>query len=354
MQARPCTAILIITLAFSACQENPVDVQSEPTAAFMKGGNGKGGGGDDGDDGGGGGGPASPAIAYVVRPGNVPEVRVIDADGGHEATIFKGPKFGIISRPSWSPSGSGSSIGSIGSIAFTGPTSDLVLIDVVLIGGEPQVQHERLLVTRCGCFPAWSSDASGPLGDVIAYAEGVPLPSRLRTIPADGPATSPPGGDEAATTIYSDPDFALRWPAWNPDATEIAFVLRNSEDISQTAIMVVDVRSPPAFVTRTVLHMGELSGIAQLDWSRDGTTLAFDARPLGDESAARRIYLLVLDGGSAPTELVTGSSPSWSPLDSDDSEIVFTDSRGAVVAIEVNTGVVRKVARVGSGPDWNR
>ncbi len=262
--------------------------------------------------------PADPAVAYVTNG----ELRVMDADGANQTTVFIGTW--LISLPSWSPDGQG--------IAFTDGINspDLWLVDIAVVNGAPRGTNARVLLDRGAGIhhAAWS-----PVGDRIAFVDGA-----LNTIEA----IAVDGG--ASVVLYESPSGALSYPTWSPDASRIAFV-------EGGAIRVLDVGTGAA---TTVLEAGWGQqfggGPGFLDWARTQDALAFSVGSQQSNDLAIYTIELPMD---APVFIAGGHFPAWSP---DDEEILFAAGRNdrlTKVVLATNQ-TVAVGARSAYWPDWRR
>jgi Tol biopolymer transport system component len=281
--------------------------------------------------------PADPAITFHTGD---KEIRVMNADGSNETTIFTGGM-----NPSWSPDGT--------AIAFDGPDGHIWRIDVSVVGGVPTGTNARILVVeedpnQSGIVgePAWS-----PNGDQIAYKRYVvggqpPEFRRIEVVPAEG------GDPEILYT--SESGGSVWFTTWSPDATKIAFV----EGKLTGPIRVLDVATGQATTVLSREWSEQYGWPKNLDWARTQDVLAFDA----GEGGRIDIYTMELPNGT-PTFLIGGPRrdrarmPTWSP---DDQEIIFAQAKagsGSVQElrkIDLNTREVTDLEVDGLNPDWRR
>jgi len=224
--------------------------------------------------------------------------------------------------PSWSPDGH--------SIAFIN-SWNLWRIDVTVVNGVPTGTNAAVLLDKTSSLsePAWS-----PLGDEIAFVD-INLKT-LEVVPATG------GVPEV---LYSSPN-TLAYPAWSPDATRIAFA--ESDPAGGRAVRVLTLGTG----TVTTVLGAEFSAqtgafLRFLDWARTQDVLVFD---LG--APVSRIYTVPPSGG-APTFIVGGVYPTWSP---NGGEILFTGlSAGQRLSkVALATGEVTSTRVSGQWSDWRR
>jgi Tol biopolymer transport system component len=286
---------------------------------------------------GGGGGkqpPADPAIAYVDLKGNN-KLMVMNADGSNKAAILSG-EGGL---PSWSPDGK--------HIAFLrGPwgAQSLWRIDVNVVGGKPEGSNLMELVADCNPHgePAWS-----PAGDVIAYVTGSYFspPSVLWTVPV--------GGGEP-TQLLSVP-HGIRFPTWNPDGSEVAFIdrwpPRGTPDPPPT-VYSIKILTIATGEIRTVFETTDFSIEGRgLDWSRDGAKFAFRVYPPPFGASGDSIFTLEIATGQLEFIVEGGLYPTWSP---DSTKIAYIGG-GSLLTIELSTGEIEKLVGKNSWtPDWKR
>jgi WD40 repeat protein len=140
----------------------------------------------------------------------------------------------------------------------------------------------------------WSPDGSRLAFSVTSYANPNPYNGlHIVTLATD---IFPRGDDRQ---IYSCPSCQWRQLDWSPDGTRLAFVwgpriyLINADGSGHTVLK-----------TRTRLPASSPS------WSRDGKWIAFASGPRRDRS----VYVMGIDGSAPRLVAAHGSAPAWSPL----------------------------------------
>jgi Tol biopolymer transport system component len=150
------------------------------------------------------------------------------------------------------------------------------------------------------------------------------------------------------TVIYEPPGGAtggagIGTLTWSPDGARIAF-LEMPAGSNDDNIVVYELASG----ARTEFHVEADYGlgVGDLDWARTGDALAFDA--------GGAVYTLDMAVGVPVLVAPVGSSPSWSP---DDSELVYTaieKNKSRIKRINLSTGVITTLSPVGTYTDWRR
>ena len=210
-----------------------------------------------------------------------------------------------------------------------------MLIDVDVVNGVPTGTNLRVLLDRTTdlSVAAWS-----PLGDKIAFVD-----LALKTI-----EVIPLAGENPVVVYTSPSPLVPHYPAWNRDASLIAF---SERDVASDAQVIRAVNVTTGEVT-TILGP-ELSQpinptgawIEGLDWGRTRDVLTFST---GFDPY--KVYTLELPGGS-PTFVADGRGPTWSP---NDTQIVFM-GRQKFSKVNVATGQVTSLSTGGGWwPDWRR
>ena len=289
----------------------------------------KGGGGEDP--------PADPTIAFRWDGRRTDKVKVMNADGSNQASVYETAVHNSIGSISFAPNGD--------AVAFTQHRNDLPpeypeeiwRVDVTVVDGVPQGSNAVMLVSTqtaefgcCLSSPSWSPD-----GTEIAFTTGGENHRAIRVIPAVGGTVE---------IVYTSQDgYIVRGPDWSSNGSRIAF----SGGGPSRYIRIVE-RATGAIVD--TLQYGQFSYVYDISWARLGEeTLAFAApNPQGD---ATGIYVLDIATDTAAF-VVNGGYPSWS---SDNTELVFKTwvKKGGITTIDLGTGDTEKLAD-GTAPDWKR
>ena len=281
--------------------------------------------------------PADPAIAFVVR-GTLNELRVVDASGAHETTIWQSSYAGF-AIPTWSPDGSKILIKDF----------DLITLDVSVVDGIPVASNPVVLPdlpNTTSAAPDWAPD-----GSEIAFfgTEGTSTYG-IWVMASDG---------SGANRIYTAPaGTRVRYPTWSPDGSQIAFIQRNLDpegrgDDYHPVLTVINRTGGTVAASRAFTEFGN---VLFPTWQRTagGTLLAIEARAAARKARDRKYHVYIVDPftGGAPDLIDEGGHPTWS---SDDSEVAFISSNGKLVAFNRATGATRTVSNSNAhGPDWMR
>lgn len=188
--------------------------------------------------------------------------------------------------------------------------------------------------------PRWSRD-----GNWIAYV------AIQNTGRGDIHLVSPDGGT-TRSIMETNADEAS--PVWSPDSQHLAFVERNS---AGTRLVTVNVHDDTVRVLAT-------TDASDIQWSPDGTTIAFVADPLGQSDERRGnkdIFVVSANGG--PSRLLTPGTPrfrdfapSWSP---DSRQLVYVSEESGfsnLNIVDIQTGEQRNLTsgRADSiAPQWS-
>lgn len=274
--------------------------------------------------------PADPAISFL-QLGKKDKLWVMNADGSNQAVVYE--TGGLSAQQTWSPNGD--------AIAFLDGAGrrDLWRINISVVDGTPQGSDPYRLIQNTYYSPAWS-----PLGDKIAFTRGLNDPPWLiQTVPATGGAVE---------TIYTAPEgYWVLDLTWRSDGSQLAFVELNTNN-NQKSIVVLDLSDG----STTTVYGPVTGSVHHLDWARTQDVLAFIR---GQDGNLAVVTLDMTEENPTPQVVYDGegSSPSWSP---DDSQLVFGGrvcckgkSYGAVFVYEFSTGNLVELSR-GYYPDWSR
>jgi Tol biopolymer transport system component len=152
-----------------------------------------------------------------------------------------------------------------------------------------------------GAGPRTQSAGTGPR---LAFSSNVQGNYEIYTVQADGSGlarlTNNPGED---------------WfPAWSPDATQIAFGCMKGGNL-ELCLMNADGSN-----LRQLTRYGKAGSVLRPSWSPDGGRIAF---ALESNQGPTAIY--ITGAGGAASRIVDGRDPAWSP---DGSRIAFMEMTG--------------------------
>jgi TolB protein len=180
--------------------------------------------------------------------------------------------------------------GQNGKIAFEGGPTSSPDIFTVNTNGTGLTQ----LTADGAADPAWSPD-----GTKLAFDSAPGTPASIWTMNADGSAKTQ---ITTGTGAYED-----LYPAWSSDGTRIAFVRQSRVAGGCSQIYAV----APDGTNGTALSPGPQCQQQDLDWSPDGTMLAYSA--FDDALGTRGLYVANADNSTATEIRPDGRSPTWSP-----------------------------------------
>jgi hypothetical protein len=280
-------------------------------------------------------------IAYSSRGGNTStDTLWVSNANGSDAVAVADSMF----APSWAPGGDGSA-GNPYHLVFQRGNCGMGRLDVTNVNGTFQGGSSTTLPMPVqNCYleaPAWS-----PASDTIAFTTWGPAfsaPSSLWLTPsAGGPSVA----------IYTAPTGnEVLWAAWRGDASEIAFVERDSTATNWW----VKVLTRGTGTVTTVLGPTTVKSVRWLDWARTKDVLAFDGLLT---NGTQGVFTLDLTSGGPPILVLAGAGmPTWSPDDTQMALIGPATRRGSpsLEIVSVATGsVIVSLTSDGTTPDWHR
>ena len=266
-------------------------------------------------------------IVFVSNRTGTRQIYVMNADGAGQRPLTRPPGEGLF--PAWSPDGR--------RIVYVSHREDDEQIAVMDAGGAGR--HTLTTPPGKNTVPVWSPDGTR-IAFISTRDDGVP---ELYVMNPDGSAqrrlTTP---DVYVSNAYGRGEKHLApvgvllrpgvlHPAWSPDGSRIAFVIRVGR--AEQQISAVELKTGTA--TRIA------TGYAPA-WSPDGTRMAFVVARVGDA----QIYAARADGSHAVRLTPSGISllPAWSP---DGRRIAFLGSRGpgglGIYVMDADGSHVRRV-----------
>ena len=270
--------------------------------------------------------PDGRKIAFISDRSGVDALYVMGHDGRNIREVYA-PESGeawILRHPAWSPDGLTLALMQFSRTDAT-DTGRLVIIDSGGLGIRVVTPHPDYPDFRFDRSPAWSPNGQWLAVDVS-------------------------GSDETMVALIGLSSYTVQpltsgsVPAWLPDG-RLSFV---SDDRIVVAALA---DGEPAISSQTELTFAEPSTIDSLDWSADGSNVAFTSPSLGSGS----IWIAHAAGGES-VEIpgsVTGLYPTWSPngsmiaflragvFSSDGSgyELVIVNATDFSVTSETDTGI---------------
>lgn len=267
--------------------------------------------------------PADPAIAYRIERGKGWDLKVMNADGSNQATVYYNDN--NIGNPCWAPYGS--------AIAFPlkqdDYTEDLYRIDVSVVNGVPQGSNPIELAQDIEMEIEWS-----PAGDVIAFENRVNGYKVIQTVPATGGTVE---------TIYTAPEgYGIGSFAWSNDASKMAI---GSGSNGVGSLLILDLSDG----STTIVCGPSSESKGHFDWARTKDTLV--------ASTSSGISIIDLSQQNPTFQLLIAGAykmPTWSP---DDSQIACLkwekNSWVNIMVYTLETEEIEKIAK-GFAPDWCR
>jgi len=196
--------------------------------------------------------------------------------------------------------------------------------------------------------PFIAGSSLSPDGSRVAFVQRGPEPDFQSIYVVDADGGSPRLVRSTSMESFVVPEEGwrgmLQWPTFSPDGTQIAYVHGGGDHTEDLRVM----RSNGSNA-RSLFGEMRLDGhIYGLDWSPDGSELAFATDHQGGASA---IWMIGADGSGYRRVIVHGESPSWSP---DGSRIAFRQNHVVYTAASDGTDL-QEVAGVGAegGIAWN-
>jgi Tol biopolymer transport system component len=233
-------------------------------------------------------------IAFEFLSDEGSRLAVARRDGSGTRSL--GPASLTATNPAWSPNGS--------TIAFRGTTpgdeTSVYLIEADGSGLRP-ITSPRSPAEGNEFVPQWSSD-----GSRIAYAAGVTQRNDVWIAAADG---------TALRNITNSTEFDESWPAWSPDARNIAFVRWGPTTVEPQVVVADAMDGRVLKTTSESRHEGFDPNASTPIWSPDGAWISGLIQ--GSNDAVDNQFVVVDAVGTAPPLTMTGTkvgNGSWQRL----------------------------------------
>jgi Tol biopolymer transport system component len=222
-----------------------------------------------------------PWVAYQTQGVGKHGVFLVRPDGSGAFFALQDLPGGIQLHPDWSPDGRHLVL----DVENETGTADLWIVDTA------DWSAQRIVSCEAPCLwvnePAWSRD-----GTSIAFQRHT-LTDAGETSSVEILALA----SRTLTTVYETaPGLGVFAPRWSPDGGSLAFeqVVWDGEDLAGISLEVLDLASPGA--TRTIVPADRMAN--NVDWSPDGTLIAFSAPIEGGEPGGAKsdLWLVAPDG----------------------------------------------------------
>jgi TolB protein len=257
-------------------------------------------------------------IAFKAQqPDGTGEIYVSDFDGHNPQPVTRDNA--IVSKPSWAP----------GRLALYYNSYKLENPDIFF---SDLSTGQRSVVARYG--GSNFSPAASPDGSKVAMILSKDGSPDVYVANADG------SNLKRLTTGVEDSS-----PCWSPDGQWICFATK----IAGRRLLA---KVPAGGGAVQVIHTTGAPNPTEPDWSPDNKWIAFTS-----QTSEFDICVMPADGSTAPTVLVRGQAPSWSP---NSRTLIFSHSTGylqTLSVLDVFTKQVKDVGRIAgsdSEPAWRK